>query len=538
MPRARTGTAVYVEAKPGEARGHYRIRVTANDGSRPWFDLDPGPKSPQAEARARETAAAYSEDVRRKGLGAATPRRARRGASSSTTSAAGETVTAYAARWLADREARGYTSVRTDRARFTQWVAPMLGDKPIASAAVLDVERLVEDLDARVLRGELAWKTAQNAWGLVTKLFDDARRSKVLGLRVRSDNPAAEVRGPDRGATKAKVFVYPSELARLGSCDDVPASWRRLFVVATYLYLRAAELRGLRWEDLDLEHRRAHVHRTVNEAGEEGTTKGEAGRLVPIEASLVPLLEAMRAEGGGDGHVFPEMPREGYLASALRGYLERSGVTRTELFTTTRTRRQLRFHDLRATGITWRAVRGDDALKIMQAAGHTEFSTTMGYVRTAELVRGDFGDVFPEVPAALRGGVAKRPARAAVEASNRPANRLSRPKSAERLCEEGDLNPGGMSRSATNKGDPRTGNAATSPARDAQVPDRSSAGTLPDDSPASVDPVEASLAGALDRASAAGRWDVVAQLARELEARRLASTPNVVSLDAAERRRS
>jgi hypothetical protein len=37
-----------------------------------------------------------------------------------------------------------------------------------------------------------------------------------------------------------------------------------------------------------------------------------------------------------------------------------------------------------------------------------------------------------------------------------------------------------------------------------------------------ADQVEAALARALDRASEAGRFDVVAQLARELEARRLA----------------
>jgi hypothetical protein len=36
--------------------------------------------------------------------------------------------------------------------------------------------------------------------------------------------------------------------------------------------------------------------------------------------------------------------------------------------------------------------------------------------------------------------------------------------------------------------------------------------------------VETALARALERASAAGRWDVVAQLARELEARRLGRT--------------
>jgi hypothetical protein len=43
------------------------------------------------------------------------------------------------------------------------------------------------------------------------------------------------------------------------------------------------------------------------------------------------------------------------------------------------------------------------------------------------------------------------------------------------------------------------------------------------------DQVEAALARALDRASEAGRFDVVAQLARELEARRLAHLTNDVA---------
>jgi len=42
--------------------------------------------------------------------------------------------------------------------------------------------------------------------------------------------------------------------------------------------------------------------------------------------------------------------------------------------------------------------------------------------------------------------------------------------------------------------------------------------------------VEDSLVGAVGEAARAGRWDVVAQLARELEARRLASS-GVVALD-------
>lgn len=48
-----------------------------------------------------------------------------------------------------------------------------------------------------------------------------------------------------------------------------------------------------------------------------------------------------------------------------------------------------------------------------------------------------------------------------------------------------------------------------------------------------ADPVETALADALTKAATAGRFDVVGQLARELEARRTARTAsNVVDLSA------
>jgi hypothetical protein len=52
-----------------------------------------------------------------------------------------------------------------------------------------------------------------------------------------------------------------------------------------------------------------------------------------------------------------------------------------------------------------------------------------------------------------------------------------------------------------------------------------------------VDAVEGVLAAALGEATRAGRWDVVAQLARELEARRTGRAGNVVTLASAKHQR-
>jgi hypothetical protein len=127
-------------------------------------------------------------------------------------------------------------------------------------------------------------------------------------------------------------------------------------------------------------------------------TKGMHNRRVPIEPALMPLLVTMYAKAQGQGRVLPDYPSGRDMARGLGRWLRRAGVARAELFEKSATGKQLTFHDLRATGITWLAVRGGDPLKIQQWAGHEHFSTTQGYIRTAEAVAAGFGEPFPALP--------------------------------------------------------------------------------------------------------------------------------------------
>ena len=410
---------------------HFDARITLPGGSRSRpICLPQG----MTEAKARERALEMTELARAEALphshtGAGM-------ASTGTASDAPETVEAWSTRWCDAREARGLTSVDDDRGRLRKWVLPKLGPRAITTITRTDLEALVEDLDSRVRAEELSWKTALNVWGLLSKMFDDACNGKQLALRVLTTDPASGVRGPDRGTKKSKVYLYPSELLKLVSCERVPIRWRRLFSITTYLYLRAAEVRGLDWGDFDLEHRLVFIHRTVDDSGAERSTKGEESRRVPIEPTLLPLLHAMKEEAQGVGRVIDRMPPEEDLAQKLRHWLGRAGVTRAELFASDRTRRQLRFHDLRATGITWRAIRGDDPLKIMKAAGHKDFATTMAYVRDAEQVSDGFGSVFAPLPESLSSlnldvGLSLWPSGIAAGPSPAPAKGVSSDESSE-----------------------------------------------------------------------------------------------------------
>ncbi len=314
-----------------------------------------------------------------------------------------EKVEAYSKKWLDEREGR-VESIRDDRSRMRDHVLPTLGPLDVRTFTRDDVEQVRDALDVKIANGELAWKTAASVWTLVTSMCSDMVNAKKRELRRRSDNPCNDVKPPERGARKAKQYLYPSEFLQFVSCEDVPLRWRRAVAIAVYTFARDAELRVLRWDagDVDLEHGVLSITRAYNrrKPSETKGTKSDAPRRFAMESTLLPLLRVMHKAAGGRGPIV-DISDKGGMANTLRRWLWKAGVRRPELHTATAQRKPMTWHDLRATGATWMAVRGDDPLKIKQRLGHTTVSTTEVYIREAEALRDGFGEVFPTLPECL-----------------------------------------------------------------------------------------------------------------------------------------
>lgn len=368
----------------------YSVRVRFADGKRKWIALPKGLSHKDAEKRAKEIAeAAKKETLVTAIVAIAKP---------------SETFAEWQARWIVEREARGLESVRDDKSRLKTHVLPLLGTVPMRAISPGHIEDVRDRLDAKIRAGELSWKTGQNVWTIVRTAFRDARASKHRALRVRPDDPCGGIAPPEHGDEKAKQYLYPTEFLQLIGCEEVPIRWRVVFVLSVYFVVRAAELEALGWDDVDLTRGIVHVHRSLRRyTRTEKSTKTGAKPRFAIEPTLLPLLRALHRATGGHGRVLATlgMPNKFELSKALRGYLALAGVEREELFVNDATRKWMTFHDLRATGLTWMAMRGDDPLKIKQRAGHTTFATTERYVRSAEELREGFGTVFPELPRGL-----------------------------------------------------------------------------------------------------------------------------------------
>lgn len=176
---------------------------------------------------------------------------------------------------------------------YVGFIKPAVKEKHVRDWTSDDVRAIVALLDSKIASDDISAKYASNVWGTATKMCADAVKSKVAELRVRTDNPAKDVAGPE-SEERAKQLLYPSEFLKLVSCEDLPLRWRRAIVVAIYLYPRAGEQRALAWSDIDLEPGIVHVHQAFERRSRTvGSTKSGRSRRFAIEPALLPLRRSL-----------------------------------------------------------------------------------------------------------------------------------------------------------------------------------------------------------------------------------------------------
>lgn len=160
--------------------------------------------------------------------------------------------------------------------------------------------------------------------------------------------------------------------------------------MAIYRHMRDGELRVLRSTAVDTKHQIIKVTEAADRLGGAAqTTKSNRVRSLRIEPALRPLLEVLLA--GGAERLLPWMPT--HMSRTLRRWLKVAKVDRHELHHASPTTRPIRFHDLRATGITWTGSRRRPAAH--HAARRTrDFETTQAYLRLADALKVGFGEVF------------------------------------------------------------------------------------------------------------------------------------------------
>ena len=292
------------------------------------------------------------------------------------------TVAAWGRQWLDDREGRGtHRSVKDTRALWDRHIFPSaLAPLTLRSVKQRHVQEWVRELTTRRAthgprKGKpLAEQTVRNALNALSSAFSDAVVAAKAGR-----NPCKGVRVPRQARTDEDwTYLTSEEITTLLNLPGLPAKQRTAFIVAIFTGMRAGEIWGLRWEEVDLEEREILIRYSFD-----GPTKGGKVRRIPI---LPPVLEALALWKRRDdvtraaGLVFHArdgaMHTTGYDAQWSKKWRCAAGI-----------RADVRFHDLRHTCAshlimgTWgRAWRLEEVQVVL---GHASRTTTERYARLA-----------------------------------------------------------------------------------------------------------------------------------------------------------
>lgn len=194
--------------------------------------------------------------------------------------------------WIATGEGEGLErSTINQRKRHLKYhIEPFIGDT------------LLSKVDPRAFQDTLRAEgrspaMVKKALGSLGSIFADAIERKLT-----TRNPVRDMRRSRQGKERR---AEKRQKGRLKVGEDIPAReevkalvaalsgrWRPILLVAIFAGLRSSELRGLRWQDVDMDGRTISVHQRADEFGEIGRPKSEAGeRTIPVPPMVINALK-------------------------------------------------------------------------------------------------------------------------------------------------------------------------------------------------------------------------------------------------------
>jgi integrase len=131
--------------------------------------------------------------------------------------------------------------------------------------------------------------------------------AKGRGLVAQNAAADRKRRPADRHVgTKLRAGVdFPTKQELSKVIDNSPDWWRAFFITAIFTGMRASELRGLHWQDIDLDEGVIHVRQRADAWGKIGSPKSKAGtRDIPLVPMAVNALRQWRLRSTGTELVF------------------------------------------------------------------------------------------------------------------------------------------------------------------------------------------------------------------------------------------
>lgn len=176
-------------------------------------------------------------------------------------------------------------------------INPLLGSTLLSRLTVPAV-RAFED---QMIDGGRSGSMVRKVMVSLGSLLADAQERGLVIRNAAREKSRAKQKGKDKrleNRQKGKLRIgvdIPSREEVKAIAGALDGKWRPLILTAIFTGLRASEIRGLPWSDVDIEKREIRVHQRADRFNQIGRPKSQAGeRTVPIPPLVANTLKAWR----------------------------------------------------------------------------------------------------------------------------------------------------------------------------------------------------------------------------------------------------
>jgi integrase len=278
----------------------------------------------------------------------------------------------FVGRWKAEvLTTQKPSSARAVRSHLKCYIIPELGKLRLDQFGVENQQMFITRMPERATEKAVSQKTVLNVLGTLSTILTTARDWGYSCEQI----DVSKLRLPPREARYEAPHFTIEQLNRILAIAEEP--WRTLFFILTMDGLRAGEVLGLQWRDIDLDGRLLHVRRSAW-YGKVQTTKSKASETVlPIPQPLIDVLKEYRTQWKPNPQGFLFVTRNGCPPSSnkvveyhLWTILDALGIPRCGLHAFRHSHTSLLLHSGATPKVVQTQLRHSDARTTLEIYGH------------------------------------------------------------------------------------------------------------------------------------------------------------------------
>ena len=196
--------------------------------------------------------------------------------------------------WIADCEANGleYGTIKQRKEHKRLHIDPSIGGDKLSALTAPGIYEFDDKLRKAGRSLAMRRKVQTNLKTMLKFCQGKGKVAQNVAKAVTIKNDDKRDEAPVRAGVD---FPNRDELRTI--LDKAEGRWRPLVIVAIFTGMRASELRGLPWSNVDLDNAVIHVRQRAYQWGRIGRPKSKAGnRDIPLAPMAVNALRAWRSE--------------------------------------------------------------------------------------------------------------------------------------------------------------------------------------------------------------------------------------------------